>query len=124
LIDPKRTCFAAYDAINESTDVLQDMNPSTWLKAIKNPTEIRHMRNAMIKDGVALTKFFKWLEQEVAGGALSELSITDKLQGLRSEEEGFVDISFDTIAGYRAHGALPHYKATESSNASLAPSGL
>lgn len=124
LIDPKRTCFAVYDAIAKSVDILEDMNPSTWLKAIKNETEIRHMRNAMVKDGIALTKFFKWLEQEVGVKDLSELSITQKLQELRSEQEGFVDISFATIAGYRAHGALPHYKASESSNARLRPEGL
>lgn len=82
------------------------------------------MRNAMIKDGVALTKFFKWLEEQVGTGTLTELSITEKLQEFRSQLDGFVDISFDTIAGYREHGALPHYKATEQSNASLSPSGL
>src|SRR5690606_8058976 len=124
LIDPKRTCFAIYDGIADVVDIVEDMNPSTWLKAIKNETEISHMRNAMVKDGLALTKFFKWLEEEVASGKLSELSITERLQEFRSELDGFVDISFDTIAGYQAHGALPHYKASESSNASLKPEGL
>lgn len=124
LLDPKRTCFAIYDAVPYDTEVHEDMNPSTWLKAIKNPTEISHMRNAMIKDGVALTKFFKWLEEQVGTGTLTELSITEKLQEFRSQLDGFVDISFDTIAGYREHGALPHYKATEQSNATLEPSGL
>lgn len=124
LIDPKRTCFAIYDGIADAVDIVEDMNPSTWLKAIKNETEISHMRNAMVKDGLALTKFFKWLEEEVASETLSELSITEKLHGFRSELEGFVDISFDTIAGYQAHGALPHYKASESSNTALKPEGL
>src|SRR5690606_19957573 len=81
-------------------------------------------RNAMVKDGVAMTRFFKWIEEHVSQGNLTEMSIAERLQQLRAEGEGFVDISFDTIAGYRAHGALPHYKATEESNATLQPHGL
>src|SRR5690606_13367629 len=83
-----------------------------------------HTRNAMVKDGVAMTKFFKWVEEEVASGKLSEISIAEKLQHIRAQNDGFVDISFDTIAGYLAHGALPHYKATEESNATLRAEGL
>lgn len=124
LLDPKRTCFAIYDSVPENIEILEDMNPSTSLKAIKNKIEVDHTRNAMIKDGVALTKFFKWVEENVASGELSEISIAEKLEGLRAASAGFVDISFDTIAGYKAHGALPHYKATESSNSILKPEGL
>ncbi len=124
LLDPKRTCFAIYDSVPENIEILEDMNPSTSLKSIKNKVEVDHTRHAMIKDGVALTKFFKWVEENVASGKLSEISIAEKLQALRATSEGFVDISFDTIAGYKAHGALPHYKATESSNSVLKPEGL
>lgn len=124
LLDPKRTCFAMFDAVPKTCLVLEDMNPSTLLKASKNKTEIAHTRNAMVKDGVALTKFFKWVEAQVETGALSEISIAEKLQDLRAQGDGFKDISFDTIAGYLDHGALPHYKATEDSNASLKAEGL
>ncbi|MGH2623840.1 MAG: aminopeptidase family protein P, partial [Sphingobacterium sp.] len=124
LLDPKRTCFAIYDAVPEETAIVEDLNPSTLLKAVKNETEIAHTRQAMIKDGVALTKFFKWLEENVATGELSEISITTQLQSFRAQSAGFVDISFDTIAGYKQHGALPHYKATQQSNAILKPEGL
>lgn len=124
LLDPKRTCFAIYDSVPENIEILEDMNPSTSLKSLKNKVEVDHTRHAMIKDGVALTKFFKWVEENVASGELSEISIAEKLQALRATSEGFVDISFDTIAGYKAHGALPHYKATESSNSVLKPEGL
>ena len=124
LLDPKRTCFAIYDAVPEGTAIVADLNPSTLLKAVKNETEIAHTARAMIKDGVALTKFFKWLEENVATGELSEISIADKLQAFRAQSAGFVDISFDTIAGYKEHGALPHYKATPKSNAVLKPEGL
>ncbi|MBD1420382.1 aminopeptidase P family protein [Sphingobacterium chuzhouense] len=124
LLDPKRTCFAMYDSVPKSTKIIEDLNPSTSMKAVKNKVEAAHTRNVMVKDGVAMTRFFKWVEEEVTHGALSEISIADKLQKIRAKGNDFVDISFDTIAGYRAHGALPHYKATEESNAVLKPTGL
>jgi len=125
LLDPKRTCAALYDAVPDGVETVQDTNPSTRFKAVKNEVEIAHTRNAMVKDGVAMVRFLKWLEEEAtAGNPQSEMSIAEKLQGFRAANEGFVDISFDTIAGYRAHGALPHYKATEESNATLRAEGL
>lgn len=124
LLDPKRTCFAMYDAVPKSTKIMEDLNPSTLMKAVKNDVEAAHTRNVMVKDGVAMTRFFKWVEEQVSYGQLTEISIADKLQELRAEGNDFVDISFDTIAGYRAHGALPHYKATEESNAALKAEGL
>lgn len=124
LIDPKRTCFAIYDSIPSSVRILEKINPSTSLKTIKNEVEIAHTREAMINDGVALTKFFKWLETAVPAGGQSEISISEKLQGFREDQPGFNDISFDTIAGYLDHGALPHYHATEKSNYKLEPKGL
>ena len=124
LVDPKRTCFAVYDSIPEGVKIIEDMNPSTMLKAIKNNVEIGHTRNAMINDGVALTKFFKWLEENVASGELSEISVADHLASLRAEQPGFKDISFGSIVGYKAHGALPHYSATPESNSLLEQNGL
>lgn len=124
LVDTKKTCFAIYKAIPEGVSKVEDMNPSTMLKAVKNEVEIAHTRNAMIKDGVALTKFFKWLEENVSNGDLTEISIAEKLRQLRSQQEGFVDVSFDTIAGYLEHGALPHYKANSKSNFTLRNQGL
>ena len=124
LIDPKRTCFAIYDLIPTDVKIVEEMNPSTMLKAIKNEVEIAHTRHAMINDGVALTKFFKWVEENVASNELSEISIADYLANLRAEQPGFKDISFGTIAGYKAHGALPHYSATPESNSTLEANGL
>ncbi|MGJ1195259.1 aminopeptidase P family protein [Sphingobacterium spiritivorum] len=124
LIDPKRTCFAVYDRIPDTVKIIEKLNPSTTLKAIKNDTEIAHTRQTMINDGVAMTKFFKWVEENVASGTLTELSIADKLRGFREAQEGFVDVSFNTIAGYLEHGALPHYSATEKSSSTLAAKGL
>lgn len=124
LIDPKRTCFAVFDSVPDSIKIVEKINPSTTLKAIKNKVEIENNRNTFVKDGVALTKFFKWLEENVASEELSELSIADKLRGFREEQDGFVDVSFTTIAGYLDHGALPHYSANEQSNYTLLPKGL
>src|SRR5690606_329341 len=64
LLDPKRTCFAMYDAVPKSTKIIEDLNPSTLMKAVKNEVEVAHTRNVMIKDGVAMTRFFKWVEEE------------------------------------------------------------
>ncbi len=124
LLDPKRTCFATYDSVADGVKIIEDMNPSTLLKAIKNEVEINHERQAMVNDGIALTKFFKWIEENVAKGELTEMNIADHLRGLRAEQPGFKDISFDTIAGYKDHGALPHYKAEEHSNYKLETTGL
>ncbi|MDR2274273.1 MAG: aminopeptidase P family protein [Sphingobacterium sp.] len=124
LIDPKRTCFAVFDSVPENVKIVEKINPSTTLKAIKNKVEIENNRHTFVKDGVALTRFFKWLEENVASEELSELSIAAKLRGFREDQDGFVDVSFTTIAGYLDHGALPHYSANEQSNYTLRPKGL
>jgi len=124
LIDPKRTCFAVYDSIPKEVKIVEKINPSTSLKAIKNKVEVENNRHTFVKDGIALTRFFKWLEENVSSGELSELSIAEKLRGFRESQEGFVDVSFTTIAGYLDHGALPHYSANEKSNYILQPKGL
>lgn len=124
LLDPKRTCFATYDSVPATVTIKEDMNPSTLLKSVKNEVEIAHERQAMINDGVAMTKFFKWIEENVATETLTELSIAEHLLGLRAAQPGFKDISFTTISGYKDHGALPHYSADEKSNYTLKPEGL
>ncbi|MBW3518598.1 aminopeptidase P family protein [Flavobacterium sp. NKUCC04_CG] len=124
LLDPKRSCYAVYDSIPKQVRIIESLNPSTLLKSVKNEVELNFIRQTMVNDGVAMTKFFKWVEENVASGDLSEMSIADKLQALRAEQPGFKDISFGTIAGYKDHGALPHYNADKVSNYQLASSGL
>ena len=124
LVDPKRTCFAVYDNIPDGIQIVEDINPSTNLKAVKNEVEVGHIRETMINDGVALTKFFKWLEESIGNEELSELSVASRLRQFREEQPGFVDVSFNTIAGYLDHGALPHYSATTESNYTLKAEGL
>jgi len=124
LIDPKRTCFAAYNRIPSTVKLVEKTNPTTHFKAVKNQTETAHTRQTMVKDGVALTKFFRWLEGTIGREPITEISLADRLRLFRAEQEGFVGESFDTIAGYKAHGALPHYKATPASDSTLQPEGL
>lgn len=124
LIDPKRTCFAMYTRALQSATIIEQTNPTTHFKAVKNPVEIAHTRETMEKDGVALTRFFKWLEETVGKETITEISLAGTLRQFRAAQEGFVGESFDTIAGYRAHGALPHYKATPQSDSPLQPEGL
>lgn len=124
LLDPKRTCYALYSAVSAQATVVEDVNPSTNFKAVKNDTELAHIRNTMVKDGVAMTRFFKWLEEQLGKEPITELSLSAKLREIRARGEGFVGESFTTIAGYKANGALPHYMATPESYAVLEQDGL
>ncbi|WP_207432300.1 aminopeptidase P family protein [Sabulibacter ruber] len=123
-LDPKRTCQALFEQLPGTVNVVQDTNPTTVFKALKNEVEVAHTRTTMGKDGVALTRFFKWLEENITKTEITEISAAEKLREFRAEQEGFVGESFDTIAGYREHGALPHYKATPESDVVLKPEGL
>lgn len=123
-VDPKRNCFALYKQLPATVRVVQDINPTTFFKALKNTVEIENTRHAMVQDGIALTRFFKWLEENVSQTEVTEMSVATKVREFRAAQEGFVGESFDSITGYKAHGALPHYKATLESNATLQADGL
>ncbi len=124
LIDPKRNCFALYKLIPNSVKKVLDTNPSTNLKAIKNEVEIENTRNAMIKDGVAITQFLKWIKDNLGKIEITELSAAAKLRSFRATQPGFVGESFTTIAGYKAHGALPHYSSTPESDVAIKADGI
>lgn len=94
------------------------------LRAVKNETEQQGFRHAMERDGIAMVKFLRWLDENVASGTLTEVSIDEKLTALRAEQPGFRGLSFATIAGYGPHGAIVHYEATPESAATLRPEGL
>ncbi|WP_432714261.1 aminopeptidase P family N-terminal domain-containing protein [Pedobacter sp.] len=123
-IDPKRNCFAYLKVLPASVKVIKETNPSTILKAVKNNTELANTRTAMVKDGVALTRFFKWIVENIGKIKITELSAAAKLRSYREEQEGFVGDSFTTISAYKAHGALPHYSASAESDATLQPESL
>jgi Xaa-Pro aminopeptidase len=124
LIDPKRNCFAYSKLLPISVRILKETNPSTNLKAVKNETELNNTRAAMLKDGVAITRFLKWLSENIGKIQITELSAAAQLRQYRAEQEGFIGDSFTTISAYKAHGALPHYGASEESNADVRAEGL
>ncbi|MDR6785749.1 Xaa-Pro aminopeptidase [Pedobacter africanus] len=124
LIDPKRNCFGLYKLIPAGVKIVKDTNPSTNLKAIKNETELANTRTAMLKDGVAITRFLKWLSENIGKITITELSAAAELRKFRAAQEGFVGDSFTTISAYKAHGALPHYSASEESNYEVKAEGL
>lgn len=124
LIDGGKLNQSLFEAIPESCTIRNTMSPVFKLKSIKNETEMKGVRHAMIKDGVALTRFFMWLEENVPSGKLTELSIDKKLYEFRSQQENFIGESFGTIAGYAAHGAIVHYSATEESASVLKPENI
>ncbi len=124
LIDPKRNCFALYKLIPLSVQRVLETNPSTQLKAVKNQTEVENTRQAMIKDGVAITQFLKWVKENVNQTTITEISAAAQLKEFRAAQDGFIGESFNTIAGYRAHGALPHYAATPESDVQVKAEGL
>ncbi len=124
LLDGSKINQSLFEAITPACAVINRMSPVTLLKSIKNETEISGMRQAMIKDGVALTRFFMWFESTVSSGELTEISIAEKLYDFRAEQTNFFGESFGTIAGYAGHGAIVHYKADEQSNAKILPEGI
>lgn len=105
-------------------DIRLVASPVSMLKAVKNPTEIEGFHQAMIRDGVAMVRFIKWLKESVGTGALTELSIDEQLTEFRAAQPLFQGLSFETIAGYQAHGAIVHYAATPESASPLKPEGL
>ncbi len=124
LLDGSKINQSLFEAIAQECAVINRMSPVSLMKSIKNETEISGMRQAMIKDGVALTRFFMWFESTVSSGELTEISIAEKLYDFRAEQTNFFGESFGTIAGYAGHGAIVHYKADEQSNAKILPEGI
>lgn len=124
LIDPKKTNYAIYSAINPACTIVRGESPVALLKAIRNEQEIAGIHAAMQRDGIALVKFLKWLEEAVPSGKETELSIDRKLHAFRAEQALYRGESFDTIAGYKEHGAIVHYSATPESDVTLQPKGF
>lgn len=124
LIDPQKTNFAIYSAINPTCNVKRGTSPVALLKAVRNEKEIEGIHAAMKRDGIALVRFLKWLEETVPNGSETELSIDKKLHAFRASQPLYKGESFDTIAGYKEHGAIVHYAATPESNATLQPKGF
>ena len=123
LIDPDETCYTLA-RIAACQEVVRSKSPVPALKAVKNEAEIRGYRSAMLKDGIAMVKFLKWLKPAVQAGGQTELSVDRKLTSLRRQQPLFRDISFDTIAGYATHAAIVHYEATPETDIPLEPHSM
>lgn len=121
-MDDNETCYTLFN-IPQCQKVVAP-SPIPAMKAVKNPTEIEGFRRAMLRDGVALVKFMRWLRPAVEAGGQTEMSVDAKLTALRAAQELYRGLSFDTIAAYREHGAIVHYEATPETDAELRPEGL
>lgn len=124
IVDKERINRWVYKAIPEECKIINKANITTTLKAIKNPIEIENQKNAYIKDGVALVKFFHWLDKNIGKIEITEMSAQEKLLEFRKEQEGFIEPSFGTISAYKANAAMAHYSASENSNAEIKEEGF
>lgn len=122
-INVQRSTFSLREC-GVAINVLSKPSPVPAMKAVKNEAEQRGMRNAMLKDGIALVKWLRWLKPAVEAGGQTELSVSQKLEQLRNEQPLYRGLSFDTIVGYEEHGAIVHYEATPETDKPLEPRGL
>ena len=123
LLDGNETSYYLWKTV-KCQEIVAKTSPIPTMKAVKCEAEIAGYRRAMLRDGVAMVKFLKWLVPAVEAGGQTEMSIDRKLTSLRAEQDLFRDISFDTIAGYQAHGAIVHYEASPETDAPLKPEGF
>ncbi|WP_310385416.1 aminopeptidase P family protein [Roseateles sp.] len=125
LMDPKRVTLGLREAVPAQAAVLEAINPSTLAKSRKTLAEAAFVREAMVQDGAAMCEFYAWFEQAMERGErLTELSVDEHLSAARARRPGFVGLSFPTIAGFNANGAMPHYRATAASHAVIEGNGL
>ncbi len=121
-INPAKLNYTLYNKLSSAT--IRQESPITLFKAIKNETQIAGIQRAMIRDGVALIRFVRWLDSHIDSGKATEMSAAQQLKAFRAEQELFVDESFATIAGYNEHGAIVHYSATPESDAVIRRKGF
>lgn len=124
LMNPAKTNYAIYSAIRPGCLIINGASPVALLKAIRNKQEIAGIHAAMQRDGVALVKFLKWLDEAVPAGKETEISVDKKLHTFRAAQPLYMGESFDTIAGYKEHGAIVHYEATPETDVTLKPEGF
>ncbi|MFN7779799.1 MAG: aminopeptidase P family protein [Betaproteobacteria bacterium] len=124
MLDPRRTTLGLRDAVADGVASIEQINPSTLAKSRKTEAEIHHIRFAMEHDGAALAEFFACFEAALGHETITELTIDERITEARARRPGFVCPSFATIAAFNANGALPHYRATEDSHATICTRGL
>lgn len=119
LLDPAKTNTWVYSAIK--LKIIEDMDITTMLKAVKNDVEIENVRRAMIRDGVAMVKFLNWLKKNVSSGKITEVEAADKLEDFRRQGENFYDLSFGTISAYKENASMPHYSPSKENPVTIKP---
>lgn len=124
LLDNRYCSYTLYKTLKERQKLVEKRNPTELLKAVKNPVELRNMESVYLQDSLAVTRFIHWLKTHIGREEITEISAADYLEGLRRQIPGFLGLSFPTIAGYRANGAMMHYEATPENCATLAPEGM
>lgn len=127
LLDPGRVNYSLYQKIPENCRIIEKENPEILMKCVKNDTEVENIKNAHLKDAVAGIRFMRWLKKQVETGEIrsfSERSVSEKLEGFRRQQEGYLEASFEPISAFAEHGAIVHYSATEESDAPLDTGGL
>ncbi|WP_322106936.1 aminopeptidase P family protein [Paraburkholderia sp. J41] len=124
LVDPRRVTFGLLEAVRPAVKLVESINPSTFFKSRKTAAEARHVRATMEQDGAALAEFFAWFEGALGREVVTELTIDEKLSAARARRPGFKSLSFATIAGFNANGAMPHYRATPESHSVIEGNGL
>lgn len=120
LVDPRRITLGLRQAVPAGVRVVEEINPSTLAKSRKTDAEASHIRAAMEQDGAALAEFFAWFEAALGRERITELTIDERITAARARRPGFVSCSFSTIAGFNGNGAMPHYRATDESHATIA----
>ena len=123
LADPDEISYTLMAAI-KTKEIIKETSPVPALKAVKSEAEQQGFRQAMVRDGVALVKFLRWLKPAVTAGGQTEMTVSAKLEALRAQQSRYQGLSFDTIAGYEAHSAIVHYEATPETDAPLRPEGF
>lgn len=111
-------------SIPEGVSVVNEVDPTVLMKSIKNEIQVANIRKAHEKDAVAVIKFMYWLKKNIGKIPMTEISASDYLEEMRKEQDGYLELSFDTICGYAAHGAIMHYAATPETDIPLAPEGF
>ncbi len=124
LVDNRHCSYCLYKILAEKQTLVEKKNPTELLKAVKNPVELANMEKIFLKDSVAVTRFIYWLKKNIGKTEITEISAADRLEAFRREIPEFLDLSFPTIAGYKANAAMMHYEATPENNAVLAPEGM
>ena len=124
LLDPRRVTYGLREQVSAQVRVLEAINPSTLMKSRKTAQEATHIRGSMAEDGAAMCEFYAWFEAALGAERVTEITVDEQLSAARARRPGFVGLSFPTIAGFNANGAMPHYRATVESHAVIEGDGL